>query len=72
MRLDADNHEHDENLKIMREQRGYLHMVSLLAIRSIFTFKKRCICMLKLVFVSAFKIYLLLGQYLLKKRCMHD
>ncbi|XP_015635078.1 acireductone dioxygenase 3 isoform X1 [Oryza sativa Japonica Group] len=26
MRLDADNHEHDENLKIMREQRGYLHM----------------------------------------------
>uniref|UniRef100_A0A0E0CC72 Acireductone dioxygenase n=1 Tax=Oryza meridionalis TaxID=40149 RepID=A0A0E0CC72_9ORYZ len=26
MRLDADNHENDENLKIMREQRGYLHM----------------------------------------------
>ncbi|XP_052152139.1 acireductone dioxygenase 3 isoform X2 [Oryza glaberrima] len=26
MRLDADNHEHDENLKTMREQRGYLHM----------------------------------------------
>uniref|UniRef100_A0A0D9W3K0 Acireductone dioxygenase n=1 Tax=Leersia perrieri TaxID=77586 RepID=A0A0D9W3K0_9ORYZ len=26
MQLDADNHEHDEKLKKMREQRGYLHM----------------------------------------------
>jgi 1,2-dihydroxy-3-keto-5-methylthiopentene dioxygenase len=30
MRLDADNHENDENLTMIRSQRGYLHMVSLL------------------------------------------
>jgi 1,2-dihydroxy-3-keto-5-methylthiopentene dioxygenase len=27
LRLDAENHEQDENLKTMREGRGYLHMV---------------------------------------------
>ncbi|KAL6851551.1 hypothetical protein ACP4OV_020484 [Aristida adscensionis] len=26
MRLDADNHEHDENLTVIRGQRGYMHM----------------------------------------------